>query len=90
MMSSWWFLWMVFMFFLLIPPLGYGWGYRGWGPPYPRYLQRRRSERLSATGAPRPFRHESWGWGGDVLWVLFLVGLSWVVMALFWAPTWSR
>jgi hypothetical protein len=90
MMSSWWLLWIMFMFFVVVPPLGYGWGYRGWGPPYPRYLQRRRSDQLSAGGSLRPFRHESWGWGGDLVWVLVFAGILWVVMALLWAPTWFR
>jgi hypothetical protein len=90
MMSSWWLIWMIFMFLFLIPPLGYGWGYRGWGPPYPRYVQRRRSQDLAASGAPGPFKHESWGWGGDVVWMLFFIGLLWVVTALFWSPPWFR
>ena len=83
-MSSWWLIWMMFIFLFLIPPLGYGWGYRGWGPPYPRYVQRRRSRHLAAGGTARPFRHESWGWAGDVVWVLFFVGFLWVVTVLFW------
>jgi hypothetical protein len=89
MMSSWWLMWMVFMFLLFLPPLGYGWGYRGWGPPYPRYLQRRRTLQATAAGAAGPFRHESWGWGGDFVWLVFFVGFVWVVAALF-LPVWSR
>jgi hypothetical protein len=90
MMSSWWLLWMVFMFFLLVSPVGYGWGYRGWGPPYPTYLQRRRSQQLAASGANGPYSHESWGFGGDLLWMVFFFGLAWVVIALFWSPLWFR
>jgi hypothetical protein len=89
MMSSWWLMWMVFMFLLFVPPLGYGWGYRGWGPPYPRYLQRRRTQQATAGGAAGPFRHESWGWGGDFVWIVFFVGFVWVVAALL-LPVWSR
>jgi hypothetical protein len=84
MLSSWWLFWMVLMFFLLVPPLGYGWGYRGWGPPYPRYLQRRRSQQMSAGGAAGPFKHESWGRGGDILWMTAFIGLFWLVTAIFW------
>ena len=84
MLSSWWLLWMVLMFFLLVPPLGYGWGYRGWGPPYPRYVQRRRSQQLTASGAARPFKHEHWGRGGDLLWVVFFIDLFWLITAIFW------
>jgi hypothetical protein len=89
MMSSWWLLWMVFMFFMLVSPVSYGWGYRGWGPPYPSYLQRRRSAEAAATGSTGPFRHESWGWGGDFVWVMFFVGVLWVSTALWW-PFWFR
>jgi len=90
MMGSWWLLWMIFMFFLLVSPVGYGWGYRGWGPPYPTYLQRRRSQQLAASGANGPYSHESWGFGGDLLWMIFFFGLLWVVIALFWSPLWFR
>ena len=55
MIGSWWFVWMLVMFLLLVPPMGYGWGYRGWGPPYPRYIQRRRGQRAVATGASVQF-----------------------------------
>jgi hypothetical protein len=86
MMSSWWFLWMIFMFVLLVPPLGYGWGYRGWGPPYPRYVQRRRGQQaLSAGGGgPVAFNHHSWGWGGDFVWMVFFIGSLWAVSLFFW------
>jgi len=87
-MSSWWWIWMVFMVFVLIPPVSYGWGYRGWGPPYPRYIQRRRSERLTARGVAAPFKHESWGWGGDAVWMLSFIGLLWVLTAVLWSPRW--
>jgi hypothetical protein len=85
-MSSWWLLWMVFMVLMIASPIGYGWGYRGWGPPYPSYLQRRRSQQLAGRGVSDPFKHESWGFGGDLLWFVFFVGLVWVVAALFWSP----
>ncbi len=83
-MSTWWILWMVFMFMFLLAPVGYGWGYRGWGPPYPRYIQRRREIRKGSIGSPRTSHHQSWGRGGDLVWLMFLVGLFWVVIALWW------
>lgn len=52
MMSSWWLMWLVFMFFLFASPVTYGWGYRGWGPPYPSYVQRRRHLQATLRGAP--------------------------------------
>jgi hypothetical protein len=77
MMSSWWILWMVFMFLFLVSPVSYGWGYRGWGPPYPRYIQRRRALRATTIGQPADRRHQSWGWGGDFVWVVLLVAGGW-------------
>ena len=89
MLGTWWMLWMVFMLILWVVPMGYGWGYRGWGPPYPTYLQRRRSDALAARGMAGPYKHESWGWGGDFLWVMFFVAMIWVVSAMWW-PFWVR
>jgi hypothetical protein len=86
-MGTWWILWMVFMLFLWVAPVGYGWGYRGWGPPYPRYLQRRRSDALASRGMAGPFKHESWGWGGDALWLMFFVAMVWVISGMWW-PFW--
>lgn len=72
------------MLVLLVPPLGYGWGYRGWGPPYPRYIQRRRSQRPVAAGSDVPFNHQAWGWGGDILWSVILLGFFWAAVAIWW------
>lgn len=84
MMMSWWWVWMLLMFLLLVPTTGYGWGYRGWGPPYPRYVQRRRGARAAAsTGGSATYSHESWGWGGDLVWSVLLIG-SFVAIAAFW------
>jgi hypothetical protein len=82
-MSPWWILWMVFMFLFLVSPVTYGWGYRGWGPPYPRYVQRRRGLRTSTAGQPADLRHQSWGWGGDFVWVVLLVAGGWALAGLF-------
>ena len=83
MIGSWWLFWVAFMFIFLLPPIGYGWGYRGWGPPYPSYIQRRRGQ---ATLAERPasLKHQSWGWGGDFVWIVALIGIAWAASALFW------
>ncbi len=78
MVISWFWLWLVFMFIFL----SYGWGYRHWGPPYPRYVQRRRSAGAAANGAAA-FDHHAWGWGGDVVWVMFIVGMVWVVAGIW-------
>jgi len=85
MLISWWWLWMVFMFVCLVPPVGYGWGYRGWGPPYPRYIQRRRALRAASISGSSAFDHHAWGWGGDVVWAVLVVGMIWIV-----AASWGR
>jgi hypothetical protein len=86
MIGSWWFLWAIFMCIFLVSPVGYGWAYRGWGPPYPRYLQRRRGARAeaAAAGGPATFNHHSWGWGGDFVWIMLMVAVFWGVSAFWW------
>jgi hypothetical protein len=83
MMGSWWLLWMVFMFVFFLPALGYGWGYRGWGPPYPRYIQRRRGQRAAASGGAGSFNHEAWGRGGDFVWVVIFIGALWALSSMW-------
>lgn len=84
MLGSWWLLWLVVMFLFLVPPVGYGWGYRGWGPPYPRYWQRRRGQRAVATGETLDFDHHAWGWGGDFVWMMLLIGMFWACYGIWW------
>lgn len=81
MMSSWWIMWMAFMFFFLLAPLGYGWGYRSWGAPYPSYIQRRRHAAAMSGGST--FNHRSWGIGGDVMWILMMVAVF-SFFGVFW------
>jgi hypothetical protein len=80
MMMSWWFL--LAMVLLLVPSIGYGWGYRGWGAPYPRYIQRRRGQQAAAGGSG--FDHQSWGWRGDLVWGVLFVGFLWACLSLWW------
>jgi hypothetical protein len=80
MIGSWWFIWIIFMFVFLASPLGYGWGYRGWGPPYPRYIQRRRGQQAAAAGALVQSNHHAWGWGGDFVWGVLLLGMLWAIL----------
>jgi hypothetical protein len=77
MMNSWFVWWILFMVLFFATPIGYGWGYRRWGAPYPRYIQRRRVLRATADGNSTTFNHESWRWGGDMVWLAFLVGIIW-------------
>lgn len=82
MLIAWWWLWLLCMFLFILSPIGYGWGYRRWGPPYPRFLQRRRSERATLDGGA-PFDHHAWGWGGDFVWIILLVWIFWFCAALW-------
>jgi hypothetical protein len=86
MMSMSWLLWMAFMFLFLVPPIGYGWGYRKWGPPYPRYVQRRRGARAATASDFATFNinHRAWGWGGDFVWMVLFIGVLWAVVTLWW------
>ena len=79
MHSTWWILWFVLMLVLLMP-VGYGWGYRGWGPPVPTYVQRRRMQQAASSSGSTSFNHTAWGWRGDLAWVFFAVAMFW----LFW------
>jgi hypothetical protein len=84
MMNSWWIVWALFMFLFLLSPVGYGWGYRGWGPPYPRYIQRRRGQQALAAGGSAAFDHHAWGWRGDFVWMALVIGMFWAVSSLWW------
>ena len=68
-------LWMGFMVLFLVAPMSYGWAYRGWGPPFPRFVQRQRV----ASGLPfagrAPHHHCSWGVGGDLIWVALMIAM---------------
>ncbi len=79
---------MVVMFMFVVTPVGYGWGFRGWGPPYPRYVQRRRGAQAVAMpgdpGGAAAFNHHSWGWTGDLVWMVLVVGMFWAVFGLWW------
>jgi hypothetical protein len=85
MLGSWWLLWIVFMLVFTAALAGYGWGFRGWGPPYPSYVQRRRGQRAAAAGSSPGFDHAAWGMGGDLVWIVMCVGLLWALAVL-----WSR
>jgi hypothetical protein len=79
MYMSWFWLAMMLVFLL---PVAYGWGYRGWGVPYPSYVQRRRMQSAASAG-PATFDHTAWGRGGDFIWGLMLFDIVFIV-ALLW------
>ena len=88
MIWFWW--WLLFVVLLLVIPLSYGWGYRGWGAPYPSYYQRRRTPTGARAVDPDtvvvedPDAEEAAAWGvlADILWVLAIVALVWLVLGL--------
>jgi hypothetical protein len=80
MLVSWWMIWLAVMFLFCISPVGYGWGYRGWGPPYPRYIQRQRSN--YASGHAVDFDHHAWGWRGDFVWTIFSLCALWAILSI--------
>jgi hypothetical protein len=82
MTSTFWLVWMAFMFLFVVTPVGYGWSYRGWGPPLPRYVQRRRAARAILTNVAAPSRYEAWGRRGDLVWVVLLIAGGWALAGL--------
>jgi len=86
MMTGWFWIWLLMMVVFLLPPIGYGWGYRGWGPPYPRYAQRRRSQRADLNEQSLQINHQAWGIGGDIVWILFTVLMVWMFASLWFVP----
>ncbi len=81
MMNSLWLLWLAFVFLFLVAPLGYGWRYRGWGPPYPRYVQRRRALREGTNSSSLLEQQQAWGRAGDLVWVGLIIAMIWAIAA---------
>lgn len=79
---AWWF-WM-FVMFMLFMPVGYGWGYRGWGAPVPSYVQRQRMEAATRAGHPAARNHLAWCRGGDCIWALLAVELILLIALFVW------
>ena len=68
----WW--WMVFVILLLAFPVGYGWGYRRWGLPYPSWTVAAREQRARSAA--------TWGFIADLVWVVFVIAVIWLIAAL--------
>ena len=84
MVGIWWWLWIFFIFIFFVTPVGYGWGYRGWGPPYPRYIQRRRGLRAASMTDSMSVNHLAWGIVGDLVWMVLIISFVWAAVALWW------
>ena len=78
------FFWLMFMVVFLVMPIGYGWGFRGWGMAYPSFVQQRRARRAGSNGSSSSFDHQAWGRGGDALWLVVLIGVFWAFSPLWW------
>jgi hypothetical protein len=82
--TGWWWWWFVFLIIFFLLPLGYGWGYRGWGPWYRGRSTGRYNE--GSTGPVDSDLDEGWGWISSFLWVILLIALIWLVAATLWRP----
>ena len=71
--SGWWVWWVLFVIIFFLLPLGYGWGYRGWGPWY------RRRRRNPGSAATTPGDETGWGCGGILLWIVLIIAIFWLV-----------
>lgn len=78
----WLLIWILFVVVLLAIPVGYGWGYRGWGPPYPRYYNRRGRPTGAPAEAGIAYEDDDWGVLGDILWVIAAVAVVWLLLGL--------
>ena len=93
--NGWWWWWLAFVVVFFFLPLGYGWGYRGWGPWY----RRRHYDGPPRTGAPDDNLQpgfggpeevgSGWGWGGAFLWIILIIALIWLIAAWGWGGAWT-
>lgn len=81
-------LWMSFVLVFLLMPVGYGWGYRGWGPPYPAYYRSRRQGvtvpaggRYTEAQAVETTEPETWGVLADMVWIVSVIAVGWLLFA---------
>jgi hypothetical protein len=75
---GWWIWWVIFVIIFFLLPLGYGWGYRGWGPWY-RTRRPRRMDLPPGT-EPTPIDTDA-GWGclGVILWIIVIIAIIWLI-----------
>jgi hypothetical protein len=82
--SSWWFVWMIFMGLCLVPSIRHRRAYREWGPPMPIYVQRRRGHLIIADKGSAASTYSEWRWRGDFVWLSLFIGVLWAGSALWW------
>ncbi len=66
----------VLLVIIALVPTGYGWGYRGWGPPVPTWYARRRA----TAGAPYV---AGYGWSADLVWLALVALLIVFLLRIF-------
>jgi hypothetical protein len=73
---GWWWWWLAFLVIFFLLPLGYGSGYRRWGPWY----------RRRPTVSPIASGETDVGWGaiGIVMWVALIIAIIWLIAAIGW------
>ncbi len=83
---GWWWWWVAFVVIFFLLPLGYGWGYRGWGP---WYRWRGRSRLDTGEGLPAGTGGDygdGWGVLGIFMWLVLILAIIWLVAA--WGGRW--
>jgi hypothetical protein len=81
----WWWWWILFIVIFFFLPLGYGWGYRGWGPWY-----RRRPPTDLANESVPPEVDTGWGWIAFFLWIVLILAIIWLVAGWWgWGGWWA-
>lgn len=81
---GWWWWWIAFVLIFFLLPLGYGWGYRGWGPWYRRGPPRSRGTSLPDRREPFEPIDTGWGWLGIALWIILIIAIVWAIGAWDW------
>jgi hypothetical protein len=92
--NGWWWWWIAFVVIFFLIPLGYGWGWRGWGP---WYRNRRRGSLPPGEVPPGPApgdmrqgppEETGWGRGAAFLWFILIIAIIWLVAAWGWGGRW--
>lgn len=89
---GWWWWWVAFVVIFFAIPLGYGWGYRGWGPWYRRGHSTGTPREEPPPGTPINTTDEydtGWGWGGIFLWLILIIAIAWLIAAWGWGGRWG-
>jgi len=79
----WWFwLWILAVVLLLLMPLVYGWGYRGWGKPYPSFYRRKVLPTREASSTPEALGAPCYG--AAIFWIALALAVTFFILAFVW------